>query len=81
MSSEAPNSSPKPDPAAPASSVQCGGEAIKLLNCLAAGGTCAEQMEAFKTCAKKSKLKEFVLLEECPAPTNSPAAAAGKAGK
>mmetsp|Transcript_46441 Transcript_46441/g.110651 ORF Transcript_46441/g.110651 Transcript_46441/m.110651 type:complete len:82 (-) Transcript_46441:1210-1455(-) len=76
MSSASPSTSPEAFPAAPpSSSIQCGTEAVSLLNCLAAGGTCEENIQAFQACAKKSKLKEFLLLEECPA-SKPPTAAA-----
>jgi len=55
----------------PASKVQCGSEAVKLLNCLAVKGSseaCSAEVKAFVACAGKSGLKEFLLLEECPAP-------------
>mmetsp|Transcript_28257 Transcript_28257/g.55119 ORF Transcript_28257/g.55119 Transcript_28257/m.55119 type:complete len:98 (-) Transcript_28257:187-480(-) len=78
------SSASAPAPAAPkapeASKVQCGPEAVLLLNCLAKNGAggCSEQIEAFVACAGKQGLKEFVLIEECPAPA---AAKAPKAAK
>mmetsp|Transcript_14514 Transcript_14514/g.36430 ORF Transcript_14514/g.36430 Transcript_14514/m.36430 type:complete len:93 (+) Transcript_14514:77-355(+) len=62
---------PPPQKAATPSKVQCGSEAVLLLNCLARNGAagCPAEMEAFVACAGKAGLKEFVLLEECPSST------------
>mmetsp|Transcript_24112 Transcript_24112/g.38839 ORF Transcript_24112/g.38839 Transcript_24112/m.38839 type:complete len:89 (+) Transcript_24112:19-285(+) len=59
---------------------RCGEAAVKLLNCFAAKelDSCSTELAAFRACASKSKLKEFMLLEECPAP---PAAAKSLAAK
>lgn len=53
------------------SKVLCGQEAARLLNCLATKGgaePCSAEVAAFVACAGKSGLKEFLLVEECPAP-------------
>ena len=66
--------------AASAPQLKCGEEAVQLLNCLVGHGPekCAAQVRAFSECAAKAKLKQFVLVEECP--TSTPADTKSKEG-